>query len=148
MINSKPADLVNSAGMIIERPSEENRTETVTTRKERTISPRLEGTIKKPPARKESLEDVAPSPTVLPNGLDTLNDRESVFEQTLLNTQAKPITSQRTAEEQTNDTGVFAREAEVTSPVYQEAPQLFQETIPESQGETNEVEESKGAEKA
>ena len=34
--------------------------------------------------RQDSVSDIAPSP--LPRGMDTLNDRESIYEQTLLKT--------------------------------------------------------------
>ena len=85
--------------MIIQDPTGKSHKETVSAREERKISPRLNSKINRHLLRDESLEYVDPSPSMLPSGLDTLNDREPLFEHTLINTQTKLLTSYRTVEE-------------------------------------------------
>ena len=60
-------------------------------------------------SRQDSVSDIAPSP--LPRGMDTLNDRESIYAQTLLKSQEKPMISQRNEHEASNVTGIFASDA-------------------------------------
>ena len=52
------------------------------------------------------MENIAPSPT--PKGLDTPSDRKAAFEQNLVKTQEKPITSLINENDACNETGIFA----------------------------------------
>ena len=119
MENFKAAIFDNPSEIVIEKPPEKNSVETVEKRKDIAIPAGLVSPKKKIPARVISMIDVAPSPGQIPNGFDTLNDRESVFGQTMLDTLTKPVNLSRPCDElQKSETGVFACETENTSPLH------------------------------